>query len=367
MKKQVAACLAMLVVSATALAAASGLLAGVVARRVAGNRPTKDNVLIIRADRSTITFAASREALIVGEYGLVYGDGCHGRIGKILAADNDEVTREFTPTSGEIPAPMSRARWTGAVHASPDDVRGISRWEEIIEGHHRSWYIEPENASGTTWAIHLHGQSGSRASMLRGVEPCIAHDIHSLVPAYRTDSTGFSTLGTDETLDAEYWCDWAQRQGATQIFLFGWSAGGHIAIQVAQRRDVAGVVLVAPVTDWRSTIISNARSSKVPGVIARAAVAILASRRASKFIGIPAGVEHSLVPHVPSTCRRPETLLLHSHGDVVVSLTQSLQFADLHASHTKLVALPPAPHTLEWNRSPQAWEEAVDTWLDTTI
>ena len=61
--------------------------------------------------------------------------------------------------------------------------------------------------------------------------------------------------------------------------------------------------------------------------------------------------------------RRAPTLVLHSSGDQSVPIAPSTAFADTHQEMGELVELPPSPHTLEWNRSPELWETTFSEWF----
>lgn len=98
--------------------------------------------------------------------------------------------------------------------------------------------------------------------------------------------------GQTEWHDVEPVVSYAVGQGARQIVLFVWSLGASIALQLAassECRDlIHRLVLNAPVIDWSSTLVANARSSMLPGWVARLGLQILGSSGMRWITGLDA-------------------------------------------------------------------------------
>lgn len=74
--------------------------------------------------------------------------------------------------------------------------------------------------------------------------------------------------------------------------LFGWSLGASIALQLAASSEfshlISRLVLNAPVVDWSSTLVANARSSMLPGWVARFGLQMLGSSATRWITGVNA-------------------------------------------------------------------------------
>lgn len=98
----------------------------------------------------------------------------------------------------------------------------------------------------------------------------------SLVVTYRNDGegptvgTGRSELGAAEADDVRMAVNYAPKNGARSVILFGWLMGAAIALQLASeakiRGIVAGLVLGSPILDWLSTNEANCARSGLPAL-----------------------------------------------------------------------------------------------------
>ncbi len=115
---------------------------------------------------------------------------------------------------------------------------------------------------------------GKRAGTLRGIPIARRLGLTSLVVSFRNDGDappsydGRYNLGQGEWRDVEAGINYAIANGAERIVLFGWSLGAAIALQAAALSQsssrIAGMVLDAPVFDWRTTLAANAKAAGLP-------------------------------------------------------------------------------------------------------
>jgi hypothetical protein len=175
-------------------------------------------------------------------------------------------------------------------------------------------------------------------------------------------------LGQTEWRDIDAALDYAVAHGAERIILVGWSMGAMIALQLTRssqhRKRIIGLCLIAPVVDWRSTILAAGCRARVPALVTRLALGALESPLWRRATGLQQSMRLLDLDWIDngSDLNIP-TLVLHSFGDLSVPIALSRAFADAHTGLVELVTLPPAPHTLEWNRSPHLWESALSDWL----
>ncbi|MEI2276072.1 S9 family peptidase [Paenarthrobacter ilicis] len=129
---------------------------------------------------------------------------------------------------------------------------------------------------------------GKRAGTLRGIPVARRLGLTSLVVSFRNDGDappsydGRYNLGQGEWRDVDAGINYAISNGAERIVLFGWSLGASIALQTAALSPnsprVAGMVLDAPVFDWRTTLAANAKAAGLLRPIVHLGFTILGSK-----------------------------------------------------------------------------------------
>ena len=143
---------------------------------------------------------------------------------------------------------------------------------------------------------------------------------------------------------------YAVEQGARQIVLFGWSLGASIALQLAassECRDlIHRLVLNAPVIDWSSTLVANARSSMLPGWVARLGLQILGSSGMRWITGLDAPLNlHTLDFLARADELSVPILVIHNEGDRSTAFAVSREFVSRRPELATLLAFPSAEHT----------------------
>ncbi len=286
------------------------------------------------------------------------------------------VGREVVGEFGDDLRPGARTSWSGIYFSSPEDA-GLEAIDVDIPtdaGLTPAWLVQPWEARSTTWAIHIHGLGSTRTGTLRGVQVAAEAGLTSLVVTYRNDgegptlSSGRSTLGATEVDDVRAAIDYALAHGASRVILFGWSMGAAIALQLAAKHAlrgiVAGLVLESPVLDWVSTIKANCRRSGLPAWTGALAVPWLDHRQLSRIAGLAAPVGLRRFDWITRTDDlTAPTLILHGSADASSPIEVATRLRDLQPD---LVHLEPfdADHTMTWNADPEYWRESVTSALD---
>jgi pimeloyl-ACP methyl ester carboxylesterase len=215
---------------------------------------------------------------------------------------------------------------------------------------------------------------GSKAGALRGVPVADRLGYTSLVVSLRNDrdapasADGRYHLGQSEWHDVEAAVSYAVWQGARQIVLFGWSLGASIALQLAassEFRDlIARLVLNAPVVDWSSTLVANARSSGLPSWVARLGLQMLGSAGARWVTGLDAPLDFLALDFLARADELSVPILvIHNEGDRSTPFAISREFVSRRPELATLLTFPSAEHTQEWNSDPDGWDAAVVNWL----
>ncbi|MET3161860.1 UNVERIFIED_ORG: pimeloyl-ACP methyl ester carboxylesterase [Arthrobacter sp. UYEF10] len=367
--------------------AAAFLVAAYFAREVVVPKRQRREGLEIRrvvhgADETLmVELPASAWTTAPGRYSIWFSNGTgHACIGEIVSTDASAgtVTRLVERVdSGDLQTAKTGI-WSGYVYPAPEPL-GLPYSDVQIpveNGMAPAWKFTPTQASGdsSTWAIHIHGLGGSKAGALRGVPVANRLGYTSLVVSLRNDrdapasTDGRYHLGQSEWRDVEAAVSYAVGQGARQIVLFGWSLGASIALQLAAssefRGHISGLVLNAPVIDWRSTLVANARSRMLPGWVARLGLQMLGSSGMRWTTGLDAPLSfHTLDFLARADELRVPILVIHNEGDQSTPFAISREFVTRCPELATLLTFPSAEHTQEWNSDPEGWDAAVENWL----
>ncbi|MFF2840515.1 alpha/beta hydrolase family protein [Paenarthrobacter sp. NPDC057981] len=268
--------------------------------------------------------------------------------------------------------------WSGYVYSDPHQLGLPYRDVEIAVagGLAPAWRFDsPEaaNAAGT-WAIHIHGMGGRRAGTLRGIPVARRLGLTSLVVSFRNDgdappsSDGRYRLGETEWRDVEAAINYAVAEGATRIVIFGWSLGAAIALQVAavssHASRISGLVLDAPVFDWRTTLRTNAKAASLPGPVVRLGFTVLQTKALRWVTGLAEAINLDEMDWLTRAAELKQPILvLHGMKDDTTPFEASKQAAGLRPDLVRLVEFEAEGHSLEWNADPGGWEQSVEDWF----
>ncbi len=354
--------IAVLLLLIVAFAAARSLVVGATPRPISYN---------LEGDR--IELAATELTRAAGSYGLIAVNGVHARIDAVLEDNGTSLTCTLgRVTGGQLP-PRGQGRWVRNVYPSPAEL-GLPFADVGIAtagGISPAWVV-PGHANSGVWAIHLHGIRTTRSVVLPGVAALLPTGVTSLVPSWRGDSEGPPTFGGGSSLGQEEWRDveaaleFAVASGARSIVLVGWSMGAMISTLLLKNSRLAdhvvALVMVAPVTSWRTVLAQAVRAARLPQVVGFLVERILSIPGVCRIAGLGAPVQLAKLDSAASRVSVP-TLVLHNAGDPIAPFAATVNFCERNKEFAELVVFENAPHAMEWNREPQRFEETVSTWV----
>ena len=220
-----------------------------------------------------------------------------------------------------------------------------------------------------TWAIVVHGLNGTPLEGLRIAPTLHRAGLPTLLISYREDlgapasPDGFHHQGLTEWRDLGAAARYALAHGARHLVLAGYSMGGAIIAQFMERSPLAarvsGLVLDAPVLDWRAAIEFNATEMGFPSFAALPVEWAIDARTDVDWDRLDAN-EHTGDFHLP-------TLLFHGTDDEAVPISTSDEFAAALPHWVTYYRVPDAGHTESWNVEPTLYERRLDTFLDRAV
>lgn len=385
---------------ATALGAGTGLAAGMTltaaASAVAGHfarvvvTPVKERAedleilaTVTGREGQEVILPATAETIVDGVYGLYFDGGkSFARIGEITSftpRDGTLARRVESVTSGDLRTAV-RGWWSSVAYLSPQEA-GFDAEDVVLNlpgGRAPAWYVPADNPDGPLaqrgiWAIMVHGRGGRRTEGIKALPVAAELGIDSLLISYRNDgeapaaADGKYGLGITEWKDVEVAIRYALDQGAEEIVLFGWSMGGAICLQTADRSPLAvhirGQVLTGPVIDWIDVLASQARALKIPKPVGRLTRWFISNRAGRRVTGLASPVDLKVLNWIDRADQlNMRTLILHSIDDNLVPYGPSRDLAHKNPMVT-FVPFNRARHVKEWNHDPQRWERSVKAWL----
>lgn len=372
----------------TALTAAASAVAAYLARVVVTpvheKRADVEILAVIQTSQGQeVVLTSTPETIVEGTYGLHFDAGRGlARIGAVTALEPKEgtVTRRVEEiVAGDLRA--ARRGWiSSGFHRNPQEA-GYTFEEVTVEtpvGEAPAWYVPNANPEGPladrrVWAIMVHGRTGTRVEGLKALPSAQQLGLDSLLISYRNDGEapaapdGRYGLGMTEWEDVEAAIRYALDHGAEDVLLFGWSMGGAISLQAADRSHLApavrGLVLTGPVIDWIDVLAHQARINRVPESVGRMARWLISHPWGRRVTGLASPLDLKAMNWIDRADQlRTRTLILHSQDDEVVPHGPSRDLAQKNS----LVSFEPftqARHVKEWNHDPRRWEDRVFSWV----
>lgn len=372
------------------ITAVASALAGYFARVVV--TPVKERIedleilAVVRgSDGDEVILPATDETVVDGVYGLYFHGGKgHARIGEITSftpRDGTLARRVEAVAGGDLRTAV-RGWWSSVPWLTPQ-AAGFPTEEVVLDlpgGPAPAWYVPAtdENAplySKNVWGIMVHGRGGTRAEGIKSLFAMRRLGINSLLISYRNDGEapaapdGKYGLGVTEWEDVEEAIRYALDQGAEEVVLLGWSMGGAISLQAADRSPLAahirGLVLTGPVIDWIDVLAYQARALKIPEPIGRLTRWFISNKAGRRVTGLASPVDLKILNWIDRSDQlHVRTLVLHSIDDDVVPYGPSRDLARRNKMAT-FVPFTGARHVKEWNRNPERWDSRVEEWLTT--
>jgi fermentation-respiration switch protein FrsA (DUF1100 family) len=329
-------------------------------RRTSGS--TSFNILVTAIDAQTITLQRTRQTARSGVFGI---QGTQGQaiVGPLLSLDTKTVTRQLIESRGTL-SPRTKVAWNTTVYAGElrDHLKLMISEVSIPSplGEMPAWFVP---GTLNTWAILVHGSTGTRQQGLRAFQTLANLGLPILDITYRNDEEapsspdGLSHLGDMDWEDLEAGVTYALAHGAQRLLLYGWSLGGTIVSVFLSRSSsashVVAAILDSPILDWHATLDCLAKKNALPSFVARVTERIIAMRTGITFDTL--NLLNQTQNHVP-------ILLFHGENDTTAPTTISETFASA-SPMVRYHCIPEAEHTQCWNANPEKYETELRSFL----
>lgn len=325
-----------------------------------------------------IVLEATPDTIIDGIYGLYFNGGtAHAILGPITSYIPREgsVTRQVIDVIGGDLRTATQGQWSGSIFSNPIEM-GLHSEDVILQlpdGPAPAWLVRAPDALAT-WAITVHGRGATRNEGLRTVAVAQKLGMNTLLMSYRNDGEAHAAadgrygLGVTEWADVEVAIDYALDHGAKNVVLMGFSMGGAISLQSADRAHnrsaILAMVLDAPVIDWVNVLAHQARLNKIPDAVGKYGQLMLSHTLGRFITGLAAPVNLKSMDWVARAIElRTPTLILHSVDDDFVPFEPSAELAKRNPEMVTFEPFSKARHTKEWNVDSARWESVVEAWL----
>jgi pimeloyl-ACP methyl ester carboxylesterase len=319
----------------------------------------------------SITLSSGHHSEQPGVYGLDWQTG-HAIVGPVLSEGDGTVTRRLSDVRGYLVPGINVGLDSHVYSGDPGQALGLPFRSVGVPdplGPMPAWLIPAKSsapqASSHTWAIVVHGHNDNRQNDLRIAPSLRRTGLTSLLISYRNDlgapesPDGLYHLGQTEWIDLQAAVRYALGHGAHRVVLVGYSMGGALITQFMQRsplsRDVAALVLDAPVLDWRSLIEYNAEQIGLPGFFAQPVEWTIDARANPDWDSLDA-LDHPEDFHLP-------ILLFHSTEDELVPISTSDKFAAELPHWVTYYRVPIVGHTESWNLNPRLYDRRLKRFI----
>jgi uncharacterized protein len=300
-----------------------------------------------------------------GVYGLEW-EGGRAIAGAVVTEDDDTVTRRLRGVHGYLVPGMDVGVEPNVYSGDPRQAFGIPFADVDVPdelGPMPAWKVPGRRSD--TWAIVVHGINSTPQTGLRMVPALRRAGLPSLFITYREDlgapasPDGLHHMGLTEWRDLEAAARYALDHGARDLILAGYSMGGAIVSQFMQRSPLAprvsGLVLDAPVLDWKETISFNATEMGLPS---------FSTLPVEWAIGARIEVDWESL----EAARHPEAfqlpiLLFHGLDDDLVPISTSDELAAGLPDRVTYFRVPEAGHCEAWNVNPVLYERRLGAFL----
>lgn len=323
-----------------------------------------------------IELARSPQPENAGLHAVRHPDG-YGIMSEQVAISSDAVVRAWRDVEGTLSGSEVAGVVDSDVYQGDPSAVGLDHTDITVTsdiGDLPTWLVptaaDAPAAAADTWIVFAHGRGGSVEEALRYLP--MWHDLGHpvLVPAYRNDPgapadpRGWYGLGETEWRDIDAAVTYALDNGAQDVVLAGWSMGGAIAMQLLDRSEhadaISGLVLNAPVLDWRDTFDYQGSTFGLPSYQTALAVRLVEARAGIDFDDYDWVRRADDVPDLP-------IYLVHSADDTYVPNDPSIAFAAARPDIVTFEQPSGADHTREWNVDPEGYEAAMTAWFDAEI
>jgi alpha-beta hydrolase superfamily lysophospholipase len=324
-----------------------------------------EDVTVVALEPGRIVLSRSEESERPGVYGLDWQAG-HAVVGPVLRSDSDSVTRRLRSVSGYLARGMDVAIDSKTYSGDPGQALGLPFSDVRVPGELGPMPAWEVPGSTEMWAIIVHGINDNPQTGLRIVPALHRAGLTSLLITYREDlgapssPDGLHHMGLTEWRDLEAAARYALDHGARYLVLVGYSMGGSLVTQFIQHSSltprVVGLVLDAPVLDWKETISFNATEMGLPSFSTTPVEWAIGARIDADWDDLDA------LQHTDDFSQIP-VLLFHGGEDDVVPISTSEELAEALPGWATLYRSPRAGHTEAWNVNPPLYEERLTAFL----
>lgn len=339
-----------------------GIASAMVARRVIGAGRVHYSDVLPTSSPMTVRLERNAATALPGRYGLEFDDGSRVIVGPVIGRETTDGSVMRAVVNGQVPAGATRARFTGAA-VTPADL-GVDE-ARVPRARSGAWRFDGDGSEARdgTWVVHTHGLGASPLATLRSVQAVQRAGLPSLVTclgsAFAERRSGADATDVDRVIAA---IDDAVTLGARRVIVCGWSYGAALSLAAARERPevVQGAILISPMLGLSETVLHAAAVAGVPRVLVHSALAVLSTPVLARSAGVRGAVPVRALSAGPIDGL--PTLAIHSPGDTTIPVELTRAIAHRSPSF-ELVEVAAAPHGLEWNVAPEAFETAVREWL----
>jgi pimeloyl-ACP methyl ester carboxylesterase len=290
-------------------------------------------------------------------------------VGAVVDSDDETVTRRLRTRRGYLVPEMDVGVEPNVFGGDPSQAfglpfRDVDYPDEL--GPMPAWFVPARDIRGDTWAIVVHGINGTMQNGLRMVPTLHRAGLPTLLISYREDlgapesPDDLHHMGLTEWRDLAAAARYALAHGAKRLVLAGYSMGGAIVAQFMERSSLAarvdGLVLDAPVLDWKETLELNATREGWPSAAALPLEWAISARIDADW--------DSLDAHRHLDDFQLPILLFHGEDDEVVPIAGSEDFAAELPRRVTFYRAPKASHCESWNVDPKLYERRMASFLE---
>lgn len=327
---------------------------------------TEYDTKVVAITDGTLQFERNQRSVTPGTFGVLWPEGGHTIVGEIIEMTDSTVTRRLRQGTETLRPDVRVAFKNDVWQGDPQSARGLDFSEVSLAtelGPSPAWLL-----SGTArWIIPVHGRGSSRAESLRMLPALRSTSMTVLVPTYRNHAgaprspDNMGHLGDTEWHDVDAAVTYALEHGATDVVLYGYSMGGAIVMETVQRSAnagrISGMVLDAPVLDWRHVLDHQGGKRDLP---------LPLSRLAQHFVQRRIDIDFEQFDQVASAKDlRVPVLLFHGEADDFVPPPPSTNLAAARADLVRYVRVAKAGHVEAWNVDSDRYETELLAFLAT--
>ena len=328
------------------------------------------NILEVRKEvgRLRVLLPLNEDTAAAGVQSLFW-DSRRGHA-RVQPAEIVGVTRwfEVLENYGLELEPSSDAWLSGWLGDQPEHF-GIADYETVkLANGTRAWMSQ---SASSKWVIHVHGRKAAMGETLRNFKLFSDLGFSQLAISHETDAKPYglgrhqSHLGLTEWKQIEVAVEYAKRQGAKDIVLFGWSLGGMFIGQYLRNTNdaaVRGAIFDSPMFDVRKTLRVQALMSGYSYQFADEVCELIRKSKILKFLGYPEIDVDSLSLSKNSLNTTLPMLVMYSSNDGYISWEDSVKFSEINES-AQVIEFPRARHCRLKNSNPDKYDQVIREFI----